>query len=141
MNKEKKTEFNDWFNFPNLAIFATLIFIIIYMVLMNFDNPNPLFSHEWRKDLEISFSSITSIGALFWSMYAVRKYWKFANFERLIEKVFDDINKFRKKFKKMGKLFNIPGIKEIVAMFQPRGSKPQKDPEELIRKLKDDGNN
>lgn len=79
-------------------------------------------------------SSVTSIAAVYWALYAVKKYWKFANFEYLIESVFNEIDRFRKKFKKMGDLLELPGIQDMVSMFKPGKSEIKKDPTELLKK-------
>lgn len=96
------------------AILGTAGFIFFYMFGAMLINPNPVLSYRWIKDIEISFSSITSIGALFWSLYALYRFQNMANFENLIQKTIKDIMRFGKSMKKFNKLLKIPGLMNMV---------------------------
>lgn len=109
------------------AIIGTLFFIIIYMVLANMNTPNEPFTFEWQKDLEISFSSITSIGALFWSLFALYRFQNLANFENMVQDTIKNISKFGTQMKELTKMTKIPGVMKMVTglMGQEKNSNHQ----------------
>lgn len=101
--------------FHKKAIIGTLFFIIIYMLLANLNTPNEPGSFQFQKDLEISFSSITSIGALFWSLYALYRFQNMANFENLIQDTVKNISKFKDSMGDFNKLLKLPMLTNIMS--------------------------
>lgn len=81
--------------FSDRAISCTIIYLIIYQLSTLFSF---LYFPEHKEIIWINqliFATSTSLGAVFWSLFAVKKYEKFANLEDLVSKVYDDINDFR----------------------------------------------
>jgi len=101
-------------SFSDKTIIGTILYLVLYQMvicILFLKYPN-LFEIMWINQL--IFATSTSLGAVFWSLYVVRKYEKFANFENLVTKIYGDIERFQEKLVKFSNLLDHPLLGSIL---------------------------
>lgn len=100
--------------FYQKAIIGTIIYLTTYQffTFLSFIWFPDMYESLWLNQL--IFATSTSLGAVFWSLYAVWKYQKFANFENLVIKIYGDIENFQEKLNKFTNLLDHPLLGSIM---------------------------
>ena len=83
----------------------------------------------------IIFAASTSLGAVFWSLYAIKKYSAFANFENAIQEAYKKITMGMKKFESVIKLFKKTGLLDLV--MKSDKDKPKLSSKQILDQLED----
>lgn len=115
--------------FSNKAILGTVLYLIVYQVLIT----SMIYYFVDYKELlyisQIIFATSTSLGAVFWSLFLTKKYEKYSNFENVVSMVYEDLEQFRGHLAGFGKLMETLNIKEMFKEDTPKKSK-----EEIVSK-------
>ena len=113
--------------FSTKAILGTALFLIVYQLFFNLFCAYDYMSFLWIQYNQIVFATSTSILAVFWSLFALRRYERIANLGDLITTVYGDLEKFMKVFK------------QIQKVIEYTDSGPQKDPKEILKEWNNRG--
>lgn len=106
-----------------------------YQFFFNFFCPHPIGSFLWIQYNQIVFATSTSLGAVYWSLFAVRKYETYANFEMAVKEAYDKILGAMEQFDNIVKLFRNKGLLDLVMDTGKAKGIPKVDPKQVLEKL------